>query len=77
MKKRKLKKVNPPANDQAALPRVALRPGQFAAALSISRALLYTLPVQPRSVKLGGARVILESPEAYLQRVEAQQAAAA
>lgn len=69
------KKERQPGKAGTLVTRVALRPGEFAAALSISRALLYTLPVQPRSMKLGGARLILETPEAYLKRVEAQQTA--
>lgn len=46
-------------------------------ATSISRASFYLLADKPRKVKLGRRTVIIESPEAYLQRVAESQLEAA
>ena len=46
-------------------------------ATSISRASFYLLANKPRTVKLGRRTVIIESPEAYLQRVAELQLEAA
>jgi len=44
-------------------------------AVNISRATFYTLPPesQPKSVKLGKRRIIIESPEDFLARIKAEQ----
>lgn len=56
-----------------------LRPREFWGAVGISRAGGYALPaeLQPRSIKLGGCRVIIEPPAEYLARVEQLQRQAA
>lgn len=56
-----------------------LRPAQFWAAVGISRAAGYALPaeLQPKSTKLGRARIIIEPPAEYLARVEQLQRQAA
>lgn len=56
-----------------------LRPAQFWQAVGISRPAGYALPpaMQPRSIKLGGCRVIIEPPAEYLARVEQLQRQAA
>lgn len=58
---------------------VGLRPAQFWQAVGISRPAGYALPpeMQPRSIKLGGARVIIEPPKEYLERIAQQQLQAA
>jgi hypothetical protein len=42
---------------------------------SISRPKLYTLPpeLQPRSIKIGRRRIIIEAPADYLQRIATAQ----
>ena len=41
----------------------------WCAATSISRASFYLLAQKPRTVKLGRRTVVIESPQAYLQRI--------
>lgn len=56
-----------------------LRPRQFWKAVGISRAGGYALPaeLQPKSIKLGRARIITERPAEYLARVAELQRQAA
>jgi len=58
------------------LGQVAYRPAQFAASCGFSRSLFYALKgdQQPRSIKLGRRRVVVEDPRSYLARIAAQQA---
>jgi hypothetical protein len=67
-------KVKPIQLDQ-----IAYRPAQFARACSFSRSTYYSLPPdrQPLSVKVGRARIIIESPAAFLQRLAQMQQEAA
>jgi predicted DNA-binding transcriptional regulator AlpA len=67
-------KVKPIRSDQ-----IAFRPKQFASACGFSRTTLYALPEEqrPRSVKVGHARVIVETPAAWLQRLAQMQQVAA
>ena len=53
-------------------------PADWCRRTSISRAKLYALPsnLQPRSVKLGRRRIIIEDPAAYLARLAQSQEAA-
>jgi hypothetical protein len=53
-------------------------PADWCRRTSISRAALYALPVslQPRSIKLGRRRIIIEDPVAYLTRLAQSQEAA-
>jgi hypothetical protein len=48
-------------------------------AVGFSRATYYNLPVelQPQSVRIGGRRLVIESPREYLLRVANSQQAAA
>ena len=48
-------------------------------AVGFSRATYYNLPVelQPQSVRIGGRRLVIESPHDYLQRVANSQQAVA
>jgi predicted DNA-binding transcriptional regulator AlpA len=56
-----------------------MRPRQFWAAVGISRAAGYALPadLQPKSIKLGHARIITEAPSEYLERLAQRQREAA
>lgn len=45
----------------------------WCSATSISRATFYLLAQRPRTIKLGRRTVIIESPEAYLQRMAESQ----
>ncbi len=51
------------------------RPAEYAAAIGISRSMLYALPAEmrPRSVKFGIARVFVEPPAEFLARLAAAQ----
>jgi hypothetical protein len=53
-------------------------PAEWCRRTSISRAAFYALPVslQPRSIKLGRRRIIIEDPVAYLTRLAQSQEAA-
>ena len=55
---------------------VGFRPGPWASAIGISRTTFYALPseLRPRSITLGAARIIVESPAEYLARIEQLQA---
>jgi hypothetical protein len=46
----------------------------FAHEVDLHRATLYALPeeLQPESVKIGRRRIIIESPEAWLKRMQAR-----
>ena len=46
-------------------------------AISVSRASFYLLAQKPKSVKLGRRHVVIESPQAYLQRIAEVQSEAA
>jgi hypothetical protein len=48
-------------------------------AVGLSRATYYNLPphLQPQSVRIGGRRLVIESPHDYLQRVASLQPVAA
>ena len=50
---------------------------EFGDAISVSRSHLYALPeeLQPFSVKIGGRRVVVEDPRAFLERLLAAQRA--
>ena len=56
---------------------VAFRVAPWLKAVAMGRSKLYALPVElrPRSLKLGGARLITESPEKYIERIAALQTA--
>lgn len=63
----------------AQIEKAGFRIKEFATACGLSRATIYALPQtqQPKSIKIGRARVIVESPQQFLQRLaEAQQQAA-
>ncbi|MCA3002794.1 MAG: hypothetical protein ACK5RJ_13955 [Burkholderiales bacterium] len=49
----------------------------WCASTSISRASFYLLAQRPRTVKLGRRTVVIESPDAYLQRIADTQLEAA
>ena len=53
-------------------------PAEWCRRTSISRAKMYALPrdLQPRSIKLGRRRIIIEDPAAYLARLAQSQEAA-
>ena len=59
----------------AHLEKVGFRMGEFARACGFSRSTLYALPEdqQPQSIKIGRARVIIETPAAFLQRLAQMQ----
>lgn len=61
------------AKKKSAVPvaQVGRRPEEFARACGISRATLYRLPpeLRPKSVKLAQARIIIEDPAAFLERL--------
>ena len=50
---------------------VVWKPGTYARCIDKSRAWLYALPaaLQPRSVKVGHSRLIVEPPERFLKRL--------
>jgi hypothetical protein len=52
---------------------------QWLAETSISRSYLYALPLeqQPRSIKLGRRRIIIETPRGWLKRIAELSAKAA
>jgi hypothetical protein len=58
------------------IPQAGFRPGPFAVAIGISRTTLYELPadLQPHSVRIGSARIIIEKPDEYLRRLATIQA---
>ena len=53
--------------------------GEYADLVGIGRSKLYTLPqeLQPKSVRVGSRRVVIEPPADYLARVAATQSARA
>lgn len=55
--------------------RVARKPGDYARAIGMSRAWLYSLPpeLQPKSLKVGRNRLIIEQPGDFLQRLAQKQ----
>jgi len=71
------------AKRAAAAPSVIQKTGwtikDFCASIGISVAKFYILPAdqKPRTVKLHGRVIVIESPEAYLSRMAAEQAALA
>ena len=68
-----MKLVNPAK--LAKLEKAGFRINEFAAACGFSRSALYALPQnqQPRSVKVGRARIIIETPAEFLQRLAQMQ----
>lgn len=55
--------------------KVGFRPAEFAAAIGLSRTSFYAIPqeLRPRAVKFGTAHVIIENPQAYLDRIAKAQ----
>lgn len=53
--------------------------GEYADLVGIGRSKLYTLPpeLQPKSVRVGSRRVVIEPPAEYLARIAVSQQAAA
>ena len=51
---------------------------EFCAAIDLCRGSYYNLPpeLQPKSVKFGKRRIIIEDPRSYLERIAAAQAQA-
>lgn len=51
------------------------RISEFAAACGMGRRTIYDLPpeLRPKSIKIGHARIIVESPREYLQRLAEEQ----
>lgn len=66
------------SENAVSLNQVGYAPSDWCRRTSISRAKLYALPfsLQPRSVKLGRRRIIIEDPAAYLARLAQSQEAA-
>lgn len=61
----KTDQAQPISLDQSAGWKIA----QWCEDTSISRATFYLLAIKPRTVKLGRRTVVIESPQAYLQRI--------
>lgn len=55
--------------------KLGLKVHEFAAAIGVSRTTIYTLPeeMRPHSIWFGKARLVIEPPAEYLQRIAASQ----
>jgi hypothetical protein len=55
--------------------KVGWRPAEYAAAIGVSRSAFYAIPegMRPRAVHIAAAHIIVEQPQAYLDRIAKQQ----